>query len=141
MAHPGGCILAVATRLAIMTVHLRGIIQDGVSAWLSCSYTEVLSSFWDLETIGIKVEKCTLVDYYLRNTRINKALILTKLVFRSKMILFCYQTIMMHYAESLYRVLHPQNTPYPKTHNNRKCDSSQVAYIIVCINKYFWTPW
>ena len=140
MAHPGGCIMSVATRLAIMTVHLRGIIQDGVSASLICSYTEVMSIFWDLETIEIKVEKCTLADYYLRNTRINKTLILMKLVFRSKIILFCYQRIMMHYAESTYRVLHPQNTSYPKTHNNRKCDASQEAYIIVCINKYFWTP-
>ena len=67
-----------------------------------------------------------------------KTLIATKLAFRSKVILFCYQTIMIDYVESTYNV---QNTQYPQTHNNIKCDASQVAFKILSINRYFWTPY
>ena len=66
-------------------------------------------------------------------------LILMKLVFRSKVILFCYQAIMMDYAESTYKWLHVQNTPYPQNHNNVKCYASQVAFKMLSINRYFWT--
>ena len=38
-----------------------------------------------------------------------------------------------------YRWLHPKNTWYPKTHNDRKCDVSQVAYRILSINRHFRT--
>ena len=36
------------------------------------SYTEVMSSFWDLETIGIKVEEPTPVENFLRNIKVTE---------------------------------------------------------------------
>ena len=39
---------------------------------LGGSYTEVMSSFWDLETIGIKVEEPTHVEKYLRYIKMNE---------------------------------------------------------------------
>ena len=36
------------------------------------SYTEVVSSYWDLETIGIKVEEPTPVEDFLRNIKMNE---------------------------------------------------------------------
>ena len=36
------------------------------------SYTEVMSSFWDLEAIGIKVEEPTPVEIFLKNIKMNE---------------------------------------------------------------------
>ena len=36
------------------------------------SYTEVMSSFWDLETIRIKVEEPTPVENFLKNIKMNE---------------------------------------------------------------------